>query len=99
MTHSGILTSLLSGLVMSVAATCLPANAGTSDPDQQLRAAVEAKLATDVPQVVQRIQVEVKDGIVTLRGSAMTSAYMLRAIKAAQGTNGVTKVQNRLGLE
>ncbi len=98
MTRTNLLVTLTAGL-LAVTGGVAYADAGAGASDDQLVEAVKAKLAADVPQIAPRLQVEAKDGVITLRGVAMTSALMLKAIKDTQSVNGVTKVQNRMGLE
>jgi osmotically-inducible protein OsmY len=98
MKRTHFLVTMTAGL-LAVTGGVAYADAGASASDGQLVEAVKAKLAADVPEIAPRLQVEAKDGVVTLRGTAMTSALMLKAIKDAQSVNGVSKVQNRMGLE
>ena len=44
------------------------------------------------------IGVAVKDGVVTLSGTAYTGAQALKALKDAQSVAGVVKVQNHLSV-
>ena len=67
--------------------------------DRQITQLVKKKLAANEPQIARQIEVTTHDGVVTLRGKAMTPKYMLAALRDAGSVQGVTKVENRLGFE
>ncbi len=71
-----------------------------ADPsaDTQITDRVVGKLSVDDPQIAHRVQVETKDGVVTLSGTAYTGAQALKALKDAQSVAGVVKVQNHLSV-
>ncbi|HWP49674.1 MAG TPA: BON domain-containing protein [Candidatus Limnocylindrales bacterium] len=67
-----------------------------SDKDENIRAAVEKNLASD-PNF-KNVQVDVKDGIVTLTGSVETYSLSAEAARLAR-VKGVKAIQNELIVE
>jgi osmotically-inducible protein OsmY len=90
---------LLSGVVAALLLTTTVLVRADEVGDQQITQQVKEKLAANEPQIAPRIEVTTHDGIVTLRGVAMTPQYMLNAVRDAGSVQGVTKVENRLGYE
>jgi osmotically-inducible protein OsmY len=90
---------LLSGVVGMLLLTTTVLVQADEAGDQQITQQVKDKLAAKEPQIAQRIEVTAHDGVVTLRGSTLTTQYMLNALRDAQSVPGVTKVENRLALE
>lgn len=64
--------------------------------DPAITAAVKSKLLADKTVSGLKIDVDTKDGVVTLNGSADTKAESQRAVKLARGTSGVKRVVNNL---
>ena len=78
----------------------LAAGLAVADPsaDAQITERVVGKLSVDDPQIAHRVQVETKEGVVTISGTAYTGAQALKALKDAQSVAGVVKVQNHLSI-
>lgn len=64
--------------------------------DPAITAAVKSKLLADKTVSGLKIDVDTKDGVVTLNGSADTRAEAQRAVKLARATKGVKRVVNNL---
>ena len=64
--------------------------------DAGIRGKIKAKLAADAVLKVLRIEIEVKDGVVTLKGSVESEAQAENVEKIAKGTEGVKDVMNNL---
>ena len=64
--------------------------------DEQITERVVGKLSVDDAAVAKRLQVDTKEGVVTLSGNALTAAAVVRAVKDAESVVGVVKVQNHL---
>jgi osmotically-inducible protein OsmY len=86
------LISLL--IILALAAGAWAAEKHVSD--DQLYDTVRRKLADD--QVVKggAMEVEVKDGVVTLRGKVETDQQKIKAAKIAHKVSGVKQVDNKL---
>lgn len=67
--------------------------------DMAITAAVKAGLAKDKDLSALRVNVDTKDGHVSLYGSAPSQAARDRATQIAQAEKGVTGVDNRLTVE
>lgn len=67
--------------------------------DAALTAAIKAGLAKDPELSARRINVDTKDGHVSLYGSAPNEAARQRAQSIALAENGVTGVDNQLAIE
>jgi hyperosmotically inducible protein len=81
--------------------TALPILAAAADPDvsdDALYDMVRRRLANDATVKGGTIQVEVSEGVVTLKGSVETAKQKERAGKLVKGINGVRKVQNELAV-
>ncbi len=79
---------ILAGAI-AVAAAC-----SASDPG--ISTAVKTKLAADDTVKAYQIDVDTQGGVVTLTGTVPTAAARDRAIEVARGTDGVTRVEDRL---
>jgi osmotically-inducible protein OsmY len=90
---------ILSGVVAVFLLTTTVLVKADEAADQQITQLVKDKLTANEPQIARRIEVTTHDGVVTLRGVAMTPQYMLNALRDAGGVQGVTKVENRLAYE
>jgi len=64
--------------------------------DLSITAAVKSKLLGDVSAPGWHVDVDTKDGIVTLTGTVKSQADVDRAMAAARGTNGVKRVVSNL---
>ena len=67
-----------------------------SQSDPGVTTAVKSKLAADDTVKAYRIDVDTKDGVVTLNGTADTQANMSKAQTIARGIEGVKSVDNKL---
>ena len=81
-------------LILTACSAPLVADAGVSD--DEIYDKVRLKLAGDRDVRGTAIQVEVKDGIVTLRGEVFNEKAKKRAAKLANKVKGVKKVVNEL---
>jgi hyperosmotically inducible periplasmic protein len=72
---------------------------GAQVSDAQLTHRVMGKLAVDDPQLASRIQVSVKDGVVTLSGLTYNGLDAAKALRDAGSVEGVVKVENHLTIE
>ncbi len=76
----------------------LPPPVGGSEPDPQITAGVKARLAADTELRELRIDVDTRDGVVTLSGSVPTAAVRARAGEIAHAVKGVRRVNDQLTL-
>ncbi len=79
---------ILAGVV-AVATACAASDPGIST-------AVKSKLAADDTVKAYQIDVDTQEGVVTLTGTVPTTAARDRALEIARGTDGVTRVEDRL---
>ena len=70
--------------------------AGGEAADATITAAVNAKLAADSELSAMRINVDTDEGRVVLKGTAPTTSASERAVRLAQGVDGVKSVDNQL---
>jgi hyperosmotically inducible protein len=82
------------GAWVAVAAIGMLAACAQSDPG--ITTAVKAKLAADDTVKAYRIDVDTKEGVVTLLGAVDTPAAKTRAVELARGTDGVRNVVDQL---
>ena len=90
---------LLSGVVAALLLTTTVSVQADEAGDQQITQRVKTMLAAKDPQIAQRIEVTTHDGVVSLRGPALTPQYILNALRDAGSVEGVTKVENHLVYE
>jgi hyperosmotically inducible protein len=64
--------------------------------DAAITASIKTDILKDPDLSVLKIDVDTKDGVVTLNGLAATDAARERATNIAQGTKGVREVKNHL---
>lgn len=64
--------------------------------DAAITASIKTDILKDPDLSVLKVDVDTKDGVVTLNGLASTDAARDRAAKIAQGTKGVREVRNHL---
>lgn len=76
----------------------LPPPAGGREPDPEITAGVKARLAADAELREVRIDVDTRDGVVTLSGSVPTAAVRARAGELAHAVRGVRRVNDQLTL-
>ncbi len=69
---------------------------GSSIDDAWIHAKIVAKLISDMKTPVRKINVDVNNNVVTLRGTVDTSQQMEEAERIAKETEGVKQVNNRL---
>lgn len=70
-----------------------------SQTDPGITTAVKGKLAADDTVKAYRIDVDTKEGVVTLNGKVDTELAKTRAVELARGTDGVKNVVDRLTVE
>jgi BON domain len=73
--------------------------AGELLEDGQLTAKIKSKMTLDDLVEARTINVDTKDGVVTVRGRVRTEAERQRAIQLARETAGVKAVVDRLAVE
>ena len=84
-------------LALGLAVACLVTGcAKKSGSDQNLVTAVQSKLYADDTTKAANIKVDAKDGVVTLSGDVPSSDVELEAMKLANGTPGVGRVDDQL---
>ena len=66
--------------------------------DMQITDIVKSKLEADILAVAHAIVVSTHDGVVTLKGVALTNDYALKAIFDARSVSGVVQVKDQLSL-
>jgi hyperosmotically inducible periplasmic protein len=94
-----VTTTLASLIVGSLAATASFADettAGQKLDDATLVAKVKAELLRSSEVSGLAVNVDAKNGVVTLSGHAGTETERARAAQIAQTTSGVAKVDNRI---
>ncbi len=75
---------------------CLPAPAQQESPDDRLYDQVRRRLANDPDVKGGAIEVEVKEGVVTLRGKVREEKQKLKAERITKKIKGVKKIVNEL---
>jgi len=70
----------------------------TQQSDQQITEDVKGKLLADEPAIAPGIAVSTQDGVVTLKGVALTNDYLTRALFDARSVEGVVQVKNEMSL-
>ena len=89
-------TTLSSGPTTSIKATGIPADTRAVLNDAAITASIKADLLRDPDLSVLKIDVDTRDGVVTLNGLAGNDAARTRAERMAQSVKGVREVRNRL---
>jgi hyperosmotically inducible protein len=69
-----------------------------SQTDPGVTTAVKTKLAADDTVKAYKIDVDTKDGVVTLSGTVDTAEAKTRAVEVARATKGVSSVQDQLAV-
>lgn len=72
------------------------AQSSAAPADSQISDQVAAAVRQANPNLVVRLDVTTKDGVVTLSGQTRTTLDAMKALQVARGVPGVTKVVNRL---
>lgn len=88
-----------SSLVASLLLVAGAAHAQTSTPpasNSQLSDQVTAAIQRADPGLVLHLEVNAKDGVVTLSGQTRSPRDAIKAIQTARSVPGVTQVRNRL---
>jgi hyperosmotically inducible periplasmic protein len=85
-------SQLVLGVAIAIGAAC-----AASDPG--ITTAVKAKLAADDTVKAYQINVDTKDGVVTLTGNVATAEARQRAGQLARETDGVTRVEDFLRVD
>src|SRR5262245_29579596 len=67
--------------------------------DASITAAVKMKFADDPVVSASAIDVDTKDGIVTLNGTVKSAAEQQKAVEIAQGVDGVKQVKSNLKIQ
>ncbi len=89
----------LAKTVIVAALLVVPAVAADKPTDDQIYDQVRQKLATNRDVKGGGIEVEVKEGIVVLRGKVIEARQKEKAEKVARKVKGVKKVVNELKIE
>ena len=89
-----VLSLLLAAALL--AATALNASATQGSPDDEIYDQVRRRLANDPNVKGGAIEVEVRDGVVTLRGKVREEKQKLKAERITRKVKGVKKVVNEL---
>jgi hyperosmotically inducible protein len=76
-----------------------PGETGSVTGDPGVTAAVKSKLLADPDVSGLRIEVDTREGVVTLTGSVSTQAQKTEAIRIARETDNVKNVVDRLKIE
>jgi hyperosmotically inducible protein len=94
---------LLSAIVVVTMITGSAMVAGAADTkigqkvdDAAIHTKVKAKLGTEHAKNLVRVNVDVKDGVVELKGSVPSEADKAEAERLARATDGVKEVRNEL---
>ena len=69
---------------------------GQKVDDTAIHTKVKAKLGTEHAKNLVRVNVDVKDGVVELKGTVPTEADKAEAERLARATDGVKEVKNEL---
>jgi osmotically-inducible protein OsmY len=93
------LMSIIASAVLMTAGSLAHAQGVEKPADAAITAQVKDRLATKDPIIAPRIEVSTQDGVVTLKGIALTQQYILNALHDVGSVDGVVKVENRLRLE
>lgn len=82
-----------------LSAVCAPLAAATKVSDDKIYDDVKLKLGADTQVKGGGFDLDVKDGVVTLRGKVRTEKQKDRAERLTRKVKGVTKVINQLTVE
>jgi osmotically-inducible protein OsmY len=98
MTRNQLMSSVAGAALMTMG-SLVHAQDVEKPADAAITAQVKDRLAMKDPIIAPRIEVSTRDGVVTLKGIALTQQYILNALHDARSVEGVVKVENRLLLE
>ena len=90
---------LLAALAAGFASAACAPDVGQAVDDATLAANVRTALVNDPTVGAERIDVDVRKGVVTLSGTVGAPADEQRAIALARGVNGVTRVESHLQVQ
>lgn len=96
---SSVTTNITSGASTSITTTGIPDETKAKLADATITASIKAGLFRDRDLSALKIDVDTKDGVVTLDGLAPDEAAKRRAADIAQATRGVREVHNNLSLK
>lgn len=74
-------------------------SSGSAPSDSQITKQVEQKLNRDLPNSVWNLQVQTRDGVVTLSGRADTGLTEQKALQDARKVPGVADVRDNLSVQ
>ncbi len=83
-------------LCAAILFSALATVAACSASDPGITTAVKSKMAADDTVKAYQIDVDTEGGVVTLTGTVASTAARDRAVELARGTDGVTRVEDRL---
>lgn len=83
-------------LIISLGALALSIGCGSKSNDAQLATNIKAAMYSDPQTKDASVQVDVKNGVATLTGTAPSDAAHLEAYKIATNTPGITKVDDQI---
>jgi osmotically-inducible protein OsmY len=84
------------GFVMAASGLAAAGDDATTQIDEQITQQIQEKLATDEPSLTPPIAVSTHDGVVTLAGLGLTPEDVQKAVRDANDTGGVVRVENHL---
>ena len=96
MIRNHLVTVAFTGLLVTAGGLAYAEDVGTKLTDDQITQTVKEKLATDEPAVANSILVSTHDGVVTLMGQELSPGDIQTALRDANRTDGVVRVDNRL---
>jgi osmotically-inducible protein OsmY len=92
-------TSLTTGPTTSIKATGIPPETRAFLNDAAITASIKADLLRDPDLSALKIDVDTRDGVVTLNGLAANETAKTRAERMAQSVKGVREVRNHLSVK
>lgn len=93
-----VVLTLVGGSAMVAGAADTKSSIGQKVDDAAVLTKVKTKLTADKAKNLINVNVDVKDGVVELKGSVPTDADKTRAEELARGTDGVREVRNELAV-
>lgn len=91
--------ALNSGITIVRAKDSTDASATAAIDDSLAKSMIQSKLKADAQTAAATIEVEAREGEVTLKGSARSASTIARAVALALDTQGVTKVSSELKID
>ena len=91
-----VVFTLVTGSAMVAGAADTKSSIGQKVDDAALLTKVKTKLTADKAKNLVHVNVDVKNGVVELKGSVPTAADKTRAEQIARATEGVSEVRNEL---